>query len=508
MLFFLQPQLFITVVPSIGSSIRDKTNGTFNDDDALAEALRLSQLPQVAAAPAALQALQQEGMSEEEQLQVAMALSMNDVVSAVALKPTAAANPSELESIPQPIVVNLIKYIFSQKNYIRSNAEKLIYDLQFLNEDSYICFMGVPAFEGTLYEMAAKKVKEYCEEKAINFAQAQVLLKRALEPFTIPMTEFDKTYANLYTIFQSQTFQTEVLAAFKRGSDYTVTPIPERIEENNTLISQALKKVNILPVFETLKANTEMLNSSVCAHKTISVEEFLKNSGITLKSSGLPPQKSDEAQASPTINTKPTTPNLMPQKAPLPQAVETLQNELNKEFEQRQRANSNETVMVYGRIIAPQYYDKLQENINDMFQRMNIKAANNFTKIEEIFGFHDQVEKILEHKPQQRAYIEQSLKTSSIEHNNLVGKVYVTPVNSPRPQTQFDYMLTVASQYHRVYQALKDKPGVKNDIETLLQFFFAPLIEQAGRCQVGMIGRMFMAQKNLYDTLIDLYKKI
>ena len=492
-----------------------QSNATFNADleydQAIEEALRRSLAP--SNAPVAPQGQQPE-MSEEEQIQLAMKLSMESSKSSTSV--SSVAKPLLQQDLSKEEAINLIKYIFGQKSAVIIEAGSRISAFEFFDSDGFISFFEFPSLEkSTLHASSTKKLQEFCEEKAIHFEDAQVLLGRYLEPLNQSMKEFDQTYTQFKTLIESQDFQTSVLPALKKAANWDVQKTQEQITTDNDEAFKKLQNIDPRPFYNTLKGNLENLRKIGYTFPFLKAEDYLKTITTLLRTSGLPPKKriDPNVQMPPLTNAFSGQPSylpaqpMIPQKAFLSPDITDFQSILNQEIESRNnqfKQNPAETIMVYGKLIAQQHYPKLQDNIKRLSPPLKFRSHKNLESTEEILEFYNEVVKTLGYNNDQTHSIRASLKTSNDEHYNPYGKVYIVP----QEQTKYDYMLTVANQVYHIYKTFKDNPNVKEEIEFLLQNFFSLLVDQAGKCQTGMVGRMFLAQKTVLDTLININNRI
>lgn len=191
-------------------------------------------------------------------------------------------------------------------------------------------------------------------------------------------------------------------------------------------------------------------------------------------------------------------------------AVSGLLKDLSREFEERKKGTEgdpSETVMIYGNITAKNYYQRLEDNLNDLWISLNgglvqaiARPRKTIKAIEEIMALHEEVKDQLGHKGKELEIVKGVLRESLKRHTTPLQRLtlYLTG-----EKTQYDYLLMVASQVFNFYHVVKE--ANKDTAYALVGIFFNALIEQQNRCQAGMIGRMLTVHKTNLDMLVDYY---
>lgn len=399
--------------------------------------------------------------------------------------------------------ISLVKYILGQRSQLRTSMIYAVENLEFM-EGNFGCFQALPKLEEkSLMLLSLERVKSYSEEKGIPGFIAHDLLSYFLSPERANVQMFDEAYAQLKAIMEGQKFKDEALPALLKATFQEAGSF-EEAEKNVPHALATLEKFKVTSFYTDLKKISENFGNLL---QKITREEFLDDSGMRPHILKKAPENNLPGDEVLPVRQSKLFKMDVPRE-PLPEKMNTLQTSLNREFEERQKNNHNETVMAYGSIVCPRYHGELQENLDFLFQRMKFKEPKGFVKIQEIIDFFDKVSKDLGHGLEHRNNIMKAL-TISLGHQMKPGEgiVFATPEKSLKPQTEYQYMMAVASQFHRVYMTFKDEEEVKDILGNLLQTFFVTLSDQSDKCQAGMIGRMLMVQKTLLDELVDLYNK-
>lgn len=186
------------------------------------------------------------------------------------------------------------------------------------------------------------------------------------------------------------------------------------------------------------------------------------------------------------------------EKMPLDGDIIKLQTGLNHEFETRQNNGGNETVMAYGNTVAKNYYKDLNNHINKIWNLLGLETKlPPLENIDKIISLYGQVMKDLNHQAPEKSAIESSLERALWRHINMKER-YLTGND-----TQYDYLLMVSYQVLRFHEAFQKTD--KDSVGILLSTYFESLVDQKGKCQPGMIGRMLTVHKFILDRLIEKY---
>lgn len=109
-----------------------------------------------------------------------------------------------------------------------------------------------------------------------------------------------------------------------------------------------------------------------------------------------------------------------------------LQQDLNREFEERKGRSGDETVMAYGEVVAKKYHKQIEDQINGLWKQMDLQnvTTQSVANIEDIIMLHNTVKgrEDLEHSEFQTAAIKRTLETSFKRHTNF-------PLNANQEQT-------------------------------------------------------------------------
>lgn len=469
----------------------DYNNG-YDEDEAFRQALALSAQGDAYQPP-----LANHDLTEEEQLQIALALSAAEITPQKNQIPEKPPVLKEIKILTIPSnLADLARYIRARPHAIQSQLNSILEDtFQFI--DMPFCAMAMAGGINLPEDLLGlEKIKgdarvdfeRYCHDKEFNYDIALPLFSHFWKgiinnPCFGP---FSGTYEKIRSIIIGNK---EQIDGFLSKTD---------APEGEAAFKELIRHLGITGLYEQLKKYKD----EICTHfiiplKLTPLEQLLAEGPqidtllLGNKAELNQPQTPEVEEKKPQIILRPA----------LDGSILDFQNRLHKEFEERQRNRGDETVMAYGNIVAKHFHKEIESQINGLWKLMSLPnvLTQSVTSIDDIIALHNTVKgkEDLEHSSVQAEAIKNTLQTSLKRHTEYPMKVYLLD------KTQYDYLLMVSSQVLRFNQAFREEN--KDLANTLLGIFFDALIEQQGKCQAGMTGRLLMIHKITLDMLIEYY---
>jgi len=170
---------------------------------------------------------------------------------------------------------------------------------------------------------------------------------------------------------------------------------------------------------------------------------------------------------------------------------------LDAEFEERQGRRGDETVMAYG-ALAPAWMPKLQGHINMLGKIINLDLSieKPCTTAEPILDFIKEVQKLTGESDSNFNIVAEEIRKS------FSGCTYYGN-RLPDYKNQNVHLVQVSRNLIQLLEKYKGNEKVAN----LASSYFHSLIDQQGRCNRGMMGRMLCLEKAIFDMLVEAHQK-
>jgi hypothetical protein len=468
---------------SVSFAMENNFNGGYNDDEALTEAMRLSNL-----------AVQSQdaytiGLSADEEFQLALAISASESEKPKHLNPTPIvmkANPDDLSK--------LVEYILNSRGQVVNQFTSLINEkLSFIEMPFCLCVQTLELSQNPFADIKNDikgKLFTYCEDKGFNYEVALPLLEhyfiRHLD-HQISTHLATKTYLKIYQQISGSILELSKMSEDDLTRKFNELGLPglyQDLKNQNNDLGKHIRSLCLTAQDFLVEAPKVYLTKLL----------WVGDKKVNKPHSNFPIPFADEMKVEPKRVVRPE----------LPTNIVALQMQVADEFDSRKKLSGDETVMVYGEKVAKQYYLKLEDAIQDLFGRLNTakQPMHGLKDVQGIKNFYELVKGELEHNQKDQTLVATALKLAQDRQNNPSLRItaYLTD-----GRTAYDYLLMVASDVNKYFNLLKNSN--KEEAYTLAGVFFGKLAEQDKQCQGGLTGRLFTVHSSILNMLVSHYNQ-